>query len=139
MALSALDDPNTAPTAKTIAKALGGAASVWVRLKDGLCREFEPLDEEWAFAGAKFGWSLRLKRGKRVIVYLTPCAEHFLASFVLGEKACAAARAEDLPQPILTSIADAPKYAEGRGIRIQVRTAKEVDDIRKLVAIKLAN
>lgn len=139
MALSALDDANTAPTAKTIASALGGAASVWVTLKDDLCREFAPLDEVWAFAGAKFGWSLRLTRGKRVIVYLTPCSEHFLASFVLGEKACAAARAAGLSQPILKLIADAPKYAEGRGVRIRVRTAKEANDIRKLVAIKLAN
>ena len=139
MALSALDDPNTAPTAKAIANALDGAASVWVSLKDELCREFAPLDEEWAFAGAKFGWSLRLRRGKRVIVYLTPCMEHFLASFVLGEKACAAARSAGLPRPILKLIADAPKYAEGRGVRIEVRTAKEANDIRKLVAIKLAN
>ncbi len=139
MALSALDNPNTAPTAKTIAKALDEAASVWVSLKDGLCREFAPLEEVWAFAGAKLGWSLRLKRGKRVIVYLTPCTGHVLASFVLGEKACAAARSERLPQPILKVIADAPKYAEGRGIRIQVRTAKEANEIRKLVAIKVAN
>ena len=112
---------------------------MWVSVKDELCREFAPLDEEWAFAGAKFGWSLRLRRGKCVIVYLTPCTEHFLASFVLGEKACAAARAEGLPQVILKLIAGAPKYAEGRGVRIQARTAKEANDIRKLVAIKLAN
>jgi hypothetical protein len=139
VALSALDDPNTAPTAKAVANVLDGAASVWVSVKDGLCREFAPLDEEWAFAGATFGWSLRLKRGKRVIVYLTPCTDHFLASFVLGEKACAAARSERLPQPILKLIADAPKYAEGRGFRIRVRTAREANAIPKLVAIKLAN
>ena len=54
MALSALDDPNTAPTERGIANALGGAAPVWTGLKDGLCREFAPLDEVWAFAGAKF-------------------------------------------------------------------------------------
>lgn len=139
MALSALDDPNTAPTPTTIADALGAVASVWVGVKDGLCREFPPLEKVWAFAGAKFGWSLRLKRGKRVIVYLTPYREHFIASFVLGEKACAAARSGDLPQPILKLIAEAPKYSEGRGIRIQVRTAKEANVIRKLVGIKLAN
>ncbi len=115
MALSALDDPNTAPTAKTLAKALGGAASVWVSVKDGLCLEFAPLEEEWAFTG------------------------HFLASFVLGEKAYATARSADLPEPILKWVADAPKYAEGRGVRIQVRTPTEANDIRNLVAIKLAN
>ncbi|MCC6551688.1 MAG: DUF3788 family protein [Polyangiaceae bacterium] len=139
MALSALDDPNTAPTEESIAKVLGKAGSVWASLKDELCREFAPLDEVWAFAGAKLGWSLRLKRGNRMIVYLTPCNGHFLASFALGEKACAAARAEGLPDPILRLIAEAPKYAEGRGVRIPVRTAKEASSIGKLVAIKLAS
>ncbi len=139
MALSALDDPKTTPTDGAVANVLGKAAPVWVALKDDLCREFAPLDEVWAFAGAKFGWSLRLKRGKRVIVYLTPCAGHFLVSFVLGEKACAAACAEKLPRPIVESIATAPKYAEGRGFRIPVRAAKDMRGIRELVAIKLAN
>lgn len=139
MALSAFDDPKAAPTAAAIAEVLGKATSVWVGLKDGLCREFAPLDEAWAFAGAKFGWSLRLKRGKRVIVYLMPCADHFLVSFVLGEKACAAARAQRLPQPILDLITNAPKYPEGCGIRITVRTTKDAKGIRELVAIKLAN
>jgi len=107
--------------------------------KEALFRECGPLQEEWAFAGAKFGWSQRLKRGKRVIIYLTPCKAHFLASFALGEKACAAARDADLPVRIQSLLADAPKYAEGRGVRIPVRTERDTKAIRILAAIKLAH
>lgn len=67
MALSALDDPNTAPSEGAVAKALGKAGPVWADLKNTLCQEFAPLDEVWTFAGAKWGWSLRLKRGKRTV------------------------------------------------------------------------
>jgi hypothetical protein len=95
--------------------------------------------DEWAFAGATFGWSLRLKHAKRVIVHMTPCTDHFLASFALGEKACAAAREWGLPASILALIADAPKFAEGRGVRIPVRTQKDARAVRKLAAIKLAH
>jgi uncharacterized protein DUF3788 len=73
----------------------------------------------------------------RVAKVLGRYSGHFLASLALGEKACAAARAEGLPDPILRLIAEAPKYPEGRGVRITVRTAKEARDIPKLVAIKL--
>jgi len=137
MALSVFDDRKATPTNRAVEQALGRSAAAWSRLKGGLTSE-SALEEEWAFAGAKFGWSLRLKRGKRVIVYMTPCAGHFLASFVLGEKACAAASEAGLPASILAAIADAPKYAEGRGFRIPVRALKEVPGLLKLAAIKEA-
>jgi hypothetical protein len=139
MALSAFDDRKARPTDRTLDQALGRAAHAWASLKASLIRECAPLQEQWAFAGAKYGWSLRLKRGERVIVYMTPCLGHFLASLALGEKACTAAREASLPAGILTLIEEAPKYAEGRGIRIPVRTEKEARSIRKLAAIKLAH
>jgi Protein of unknown function (DUF3788) len=138
MALSIFDDRKAPPTDAAIEEALGRSGAAWSRLKAELTGE-SALEEEWAFAGAKFGWSLRLKRGKRVIVYMTPCTGHFLASFVLGEKACAAASEAGLPASILAAIADAPRYAEGRGFRIPVRALREIPGLLKLAAIKLAH
>ena len=139
MALSVFDDRHTPPEDRTLAQALGRASGAWSTLKEKVSRQCGPLEEEWAFAGAKYGWSLRLKRAQRVIVYLTPCAGHFLASFALGEKACAAALKAGLPAAILEAIAEAPRYAEGRGVRIAVRSAREAPAIAKLAAIKLAH
>lgn len=139
MALSFFEDRETPPTDQTLAQALGRAARAWGLVKEQVGRLCEPLREEWAFAGAKFGWSLRLKHRQRVIVYMTPGQGHFLASFVLGEKACAAARAAGLPAGILALIAAAPKYAEGRGFRMPVKTVKDADAVGKLAAIKLAH
>jgi len=139
MALSVFEDRATPPTDQTLAQALGRAARAWALVKEQVGRQCEPLREEWAFAGAKLGWSLRLKHRQRVIVYMTPGQGRFLASFVLGEKACAAAREAGLPASLLALIAAAPKYAEGRGFRIPVRTAQDADAVGKLAAIKLAN
>lgn len=139
MSLSIFEDRKAPPTDRAIELALGKAFPTWASLKEALLLDCDPLEEEWAFAGERFGWSLRLRRGKRVIVYLTPCADHFLASFVLGEKACAAAIKQGLPARVLASIAAAPRYAEGRGFRIPIRTQKEASGIRKLAGIKLAH
>jgi hypothetical protein len=139
MSLSVFDDGRASPTDRALQKALGKAGPAWATLRDTLLHECDSRHAEWAFASAKFGWSLRVKRGKRVIVYMTPCKNYFLASFALGEKACAAAREADLPASILTLIADAPKFAEGRGVRIPVRTKKDASAIRTLAAIKLAH
>jgi len=139
MALSVFDDKASPPTDKALDAALGRSGKLWIRLRKDLEEAHGPLTEEWNFSGAAFGWSFRLKKKKRIIVYMTPCRSHFLASFALGEKACRAAHAAGLPAPVLALIEDAPKYAEGRGVRIAVRSRSDLDSVESLVAIKVAN
>jgi hypothetical protein len=71
------------------------------------------------------------------VVYLAPRRGHFTASFALGEKACAAAKQAGLPASILSIIDDAPRYAEGRGVRIPVHTARDLAGVVTLAALKM--
>jgi hypothetical protein len=87
----------------------------------------------------RWGWSLQLKKKKRTILYMTPCKKHFLVGFVLGEKAVKAAHESELPEALLALIDSAPKYPEGRGVRIEVRTKKDLEAIKQLAAVKMAN
>lgn len=139
MALSAFDDEATPPSDAALKKALGRTSASWMRLKDGLHAAHGPLTDEWGFPGKAYGWSLRIKdRKKRAIVHMTPCRGHFLASFALGEKACAEAHERGLPAPVLAAIDAAPRYAEGRGVRMPVRSRKDVERVEALIEIKLA-
>jgi hypothetical protein len=69
---------------------------------------------------------------------MVPCKGYFLASFALGEKAVKAAHESGLPAPILETIDASKKYAEGRGVRLEVRTAADLRGIEKLAMIKMA-
>lgn len=139
MALSAFDDKQTPPSTEALDEMLGRPSAHWHSLIADLQSKYGPLGEEWNFAGKSFGWSFRLKQPKRVFVYLTPGHGQFLASFVLGEKAWTEALAGRLPVSIVELLEAAPKYAEGRGVRIPVRTKSDADAIRKLAAIKAAH
>jgi hypothetical protein len=139
MALSAFDDKSAPPRKAALAAMLGRTATHWNALRTRLGEEFEPLAEEWNFAGKNWGWSLRLKHKKRAIVYMTPCRRFFLAGFALGEKAVGAAREARLPAAMLAAIDEAPKYAEGRGVRLEVRNKKDLEGVVKLARIKMAN
>jgi len=139
MALSAFDDKTKQPQAGDLKKTLGRAGTHWDDLVSHIAAEFAPLDETWNFAGANWGWSLRLKQKKRTVLYMTPCKSLFLVGFALGEKAVQAAHDSHLPGSILTVIDEAKKYAEGRAVRIEVKTKKDVDVVKKLAAIKMAN
>jgi hypothetical protein len=139
MALSAFDDKAAAPGGDELTKTLGRTGRLWDELVTTLASEFEPLDETWTYSGKSWGWSLRLKRKKRTVLYLTPCRGHFLAGFALGEKAVQAAHDGGLPAETLRTIDTATKYAEGRAVRIEVRNKKDVGVVEKLAAIKMAN
>jgi len=139
MAFTGFYEKTKVPTEKELAEALGPAIGLWHKLRKSVAQEFPPLAEEWVFGGQKYGWSLRLKQKKRAILYMKPLAGHFLASFALGEKAVRAAQRSDLAASVLKLIDEAPKYAEGRGMRMEVRAAKDVRAALNLARVKMAN
>lgn len=118
---------------------LGRAGALWARLHAGLVSEFGPLAEKWSFSKTTNRWSLQLKRKQRTVVYLIPCRGHFLASFALGDKACAAAKDGGVSASVLAVIEAAPRYPEGRGVRLEVRSARDVSSVAGLAAIKMAH
>lgn len=126
------------PTATELAIALGPAAETWKQLVDWLATQGAAI-QEWKSYSAKRGWSLLLKLKKRTIVYLAPCNGCFRVAFVLGDRAVAAARQGDLPKPVLKLLDEAPHYAEGTGLLLIVKAAKDLPAIQKLALIKLAN
>jgi len=138
MALSAFDDPAHCPESRELTRVLGGAAAAWRQVVAHVTRTHAPIVAQWSFSGAKYGWSLRLKQKDRVILYLTPQAQSFLVGLALGEKAIAAAGERGLPAPVRAILARAPRYAEGRGIRLPITAGDDLAVVRELVALKAA-
>jgi hypothetical protein len=127
------------PTSAEIIKALGSSAETWKQLLDWLEHEQGVALEEWKCISPKYGWSLRLKLKKRTIVHLSPCDGCFRVAFILGDRAVKAAQHSDLPKPVLKILHDAPRYAEGTGVRLEVKKPADLGAIRKLALLKLAN
>ena len=139
MAFSAFDDEVREPTDTDVAEVLGDTSHLWTDLRALMVSQFDPLAEDWTFSGKKWGWSLRLKHKKRAVLYMTPSTGFFYVGFALGEKAVAAAHASDLPQSLLEIIDGSQKYAEGRAVRLELRSAADLDNVTAVAAIKMAN
>lgn len=127
------------PTETELTAALGPAKAAWNKLLANLADSFGIVDREWNSYSRKAGWSLRLKRKQRNIVYLSPGEGCFLASFALGDKAVRAALQAGLPSAVAKSIKESKRYAEGTGVRLEVKSLNDIVALNKLVAIKLAN
>ena len=129
----------TQPTPRDLAAKLGPTKDVWNQLVKDITKSCGISEKEWTSYSPKAGWALRLKRKKRNIVYLSPCAGCFWVTFVLGDKAMKAARNTDFSPSVARIIAEAPKYPEGSGIRLEITSAAECEAVRKLAEIKVAN
>ena len=117
-----------APTDAELAAALGPAHSLWEQV-----RSVVPLAGDWHSYSKKAGWSMRLKRKDRNIVYLIPGQGGFEVSFALGDRAVAAARERGLAK----MVDGAKRYAEGTAVRFAVDGPRDVDTVKKLADIKL--
>lgn len=138
MTLSAFPDRGAPPDAAALRDVLGHAHGLWTELAAWVRGQRPGVAEEWAYPGARYGWSLRLREKGRVLIYLTPCRGEFLVGVVLGEKAIAAARERGAPAEALALAEQAPRYAEGRGVRLTVGSTDALSLAIELAGIKLA-
>jgi hypothetical protein len=127
------------PTDAELADALGPARELWDQLLASLAGQHKLTVQEWNSYSPKAGWSLRLKRKSRNILYLGPCIGAFRVAFVLGDKAVAAARRSNLPQNVIKIIKEAKRYAEGTAIRFETIKPKDLESVVKLAGIKLTH
>ena len=139
MSLSIFDDKLKKPTDHELASALDKTSRLWVDLKEYLVENFENISEEWKYYGKSSGWTLLFKSKKRTILYLFPSEGFYIVLFVFGKKATIAAEQHQLPRNILEDIRKAKPYVEGRSFRVEVKKVKDLENVKRLVEIKMKN
>jgi hypothetical protein len=127
------------PSQAELGAALGPAKAVWDQLLAELADEAEVTIHEWKCYSLKSGWSLRAMRGSRTVLWLSPRANCFGVIFIFGAKAVSAVQESGLPKGIIKALSEAPKYPEGTGLRLEVKSPREIKVLKKLAALKLAN
>lgn len=126
------------PGDQDLSEKLEKTCDLWNSIRDYVQEKAPDSVEEWKYSGKKFGWSFRINDKKRVLIYLLPREAYFKAAFVFGQKATDAIVNSTISDTIKKELLSAKVYAEGRGIRIDVRDPEVLEDIRRLIEIKLA-
>ena len=131
-------DESQRPSEGDLVDALGYNIKYWTEIKDYVCLKYPKAFKEWNFPGQKYGWSFRIKDKKRAIIYLLPRDRYFKVAFVFGQKATDEIMNSNIASEIKDILESARVYAEGRGIRIDVTDNNVIEEIKKLVDIKLS-
>ena len=138
MSPSAFLDRGSPPSERALEAVLRKGNGLWADLRARLSADFAPLKEKWSYSGKSHGWILQLRHRQKTVLYLVPCPGYFVASFAMAEKAWQAALGSSLPAPVLRIIREAPRYPEGRGVRLEVRNRKDLANVAELASIKMA-
>ena len=130
-------DKTVKPTDKDLADKLGVTYNLWKRLHDLVLRKYPKGIADWNFPGKKYGWSFRIKDNRRALIYFLPRDQFFKIAFVFGDKANNDIMKTGISDIIKQELNQAKKYAEGRGIRIDIKDDSIFPDIEQLIDIKL--
>lgn len=125
------------PGEAELKSALSKTYPYWKTIEEFTLNAKPAAKGNWHFSGAKFGWSYRISDKKRVIIYLLPRDKFFKCAFVFGGKAYNAVMESDVSDEIKNELKAAKPYAEGRGIRLEVKNKAPLNDLQKLVTIKI--
>lgn len=139
MSASIFDDKNKKPTDKKLKDALGKTYNLWEETKKHIKEEYGKVIEDWKFYNVRSGWLLKTLLKKRNLFFFIPLKGFFKLSFIFGDKAVGAVQKSDLPENIKTTLKNAKKYMEGRGLSIGVKTSEDVEIAKKLIEIKVNN
>ncbi len=122
-----------------LSDALGQSYKYWEELKNALQDQYGPLTEEWKYYGASSGWTLKLLLKKRNLFFFAPYEKYFKIAFIFGDKAVSAVEESDLPVKMAQELKNAKRYAEGRGLRLEIKKKADIKHVITLVGIKIRN
>lgn len=137
--MSIFTDKEIQPSDALLQQGLGSGFIYWKKVEELVMEKYPEGKGSWNFSGKKFGWSYQIKDKKRALIYLLPRRGYFKVALVFGEKAFQEILNSTVSQQIKAELSTAPKYAEGRGIRIDVRDEQLLGDIGQLIPIKIAH
>ena len=139
MDISIFTDKKKIPGSDDLIISLGDTYELWQTIVNYVHLKYPNSLDEWNYSGDKYGWSFRMKDKKRAIIYFLPRDKYFKLAFVFGQKATDLIMQSKIANAIKAELDSARVYAEGRGIRIDIKNKMIINDIKILIDIKLTH
>ena len=139
MAGSIFNDKAIRPDEKLLEATLGAAFSHYMEICEYIQQHFGELTPEWKYYGKKNGWLLKLMQDKRNVLFINPQHGYFSTTFTFGKHAQVAIAESTVGGTIKEEVLNANQYAEGKVLQLVIRSASDMENVLKLIKIKLNN
>ena len=127
------------PDENELKSVLGKRYGLWSGILKSIETNHGAIVSEWKYYNKNSGWVQKIYLKKRNLLFFTPYKNFFSVGMVFGDKAVGEIIKSNLPAEIIKEITAAKKYAEGRGINIEIKNKESAETIKKLLQIKISN
>lgn len=96
------------------------------------------IEPEILFYGAKYGWTVRYRKGGKILCSLFPEKDGFAILITLGKKESekAFSLCDELSSKIQKLLRNTKQRHDGRWLWIRLLAKSDTDDVKKLLQIK---
>ncbi|MFQ5761995.1 MAG: DUF3788 domain-containing protein [Candidatus Bathyarchaeia archaeon] len=136
--LRRITDKTHKPTEDEIISFIGARAKgAWLEIRHFLEDRYD-LVPETVFYGAKYGWTIRYRKGGKTLCSLFPEEGGFTVLIVLGkeESEKTLSMYDELSSKVRRLLADARQLHDGRWLWIRLLTTSDAEDVKKLLQVK---
>ena len=133
-----MSDKAHEPTEKAILDFIGEPAKeAWVEIRRFIEDRYG-LVSDTVFYGAKYGWTVRYRKGGKTLCSLFPEKGAFTVLIVLGSKESeiASSLREELGPKVQKLIGDTQQLHDGRWLWVRLLAMSDIDDVMKLLQVK---
>jgi hypothetical protein len=132
-------DKTVEPSDKNLKDALSASYKYWVEIQKEFLIEYGEIIPEWKFYDKKTGWTMKNMFKKRNLFFFKPYKGYFNLTFVFGDKAVSAIEKSSVSEDLIQELRLSKKYMEGRVLTVKVSKKSDLQNIYKLVEIKVQN
>jgi len=131
-------DKGKVPTDEEMLRNVGSAGETWTSLRAMLAERYPDVLPEIHYAGARYGWQVRYRKGGRLLVSLFPEQDGFTSLVELGraEDAKAEAILDRLSPAMQRLLGGTAQLHDGRWLWIRWPEDGTVEDVRELIQLR---
>lgn len=136
MSIGFFTDKTHRPTDAEVRKTIGAMQSTWQALEKSIRKDYSALEDFIFLYGKTYGWATRFRINGKLLTAFYPTQDGFTVQINLSAAAVEQALKMKLGKNARRAIAWANPYPEGRWLFIQMKTKKDLDDARRLIALR---
>jgi Protein of unknown function (DUF3788) len=132
-----LSDKEIFPTDEYIFSIIGEKKILWQSIMDYMISNYKDSSGEWNYYKDGKRWLFKMVLKKKTIFWAAVLADTFRITFYFGNKAEPFIEASDLPQIMKDEFRTAKRYGLIRPVSFKILNKTDVENVQKLIAIKL--
>jgi len=137
MSIGIFTEKHRRPKAPEILATVGPALERWNELTDWIVETFPAQHELKFMYSSKYGWARRFEVHGTLLTALYPVRNGFTAQLILNRTALEQASLLRLGKNAQLAMEQAHLYTEGKWLFIPVESNRDMEDIKRLLTVKM--